>query len=204
MEKFAAVIEKIESQKLIKPPDNLVQQVMVGVKKVESGIMYKFNHFLFRPLEISSDAASILSCQIMSHRQCSFLLFMVGLLYLIVGLIVIVGLQGALSNENINFWLRIQPYITIVSAIFLIYMAFFVLRKPPAIIIAEYGIIAHTAFIAVNACVLESMLFSRQALVFTAVLTAAAAGLGVLLISSIRNFLKFGLLTGRSDFAQNI
>jgi hypothetical protein len=200
MEKFADIIEKIESQKLIKPPDNLVNQVMVGVKKAESGFPYKFNRFLFQPRELSSDAVSILSGKIISHRQCSFLLFMVGLLYLIVGLIVTLGLKDALSIENINLWLRIQPYITIVSAILIICTGLFILYNPQTIIVAQYGIIVHTIFIAVNACILELLLFSPVALFFTLALTAAAIIFGVLLISSIRSFLKSNILTQRYEY----
>ena len=204
MEKFADIIEKIEKQKAVNPPDNLVNRVMVGVEKAEHRLMYKFNRFLFQPRELSSDAVGILSGKIISHRQCSFLLFMVGLLYLIMGLIVTLGLKDALSIDNINLWLRIQPYITIVSSIFLICMAFFVLRKPQAIIIAKYGIIAHTAFIVVNAYVLESTLRLPAALAFTLVLTVTATVLGLLLISSIQYFLKSGLLMTRSDCEQNV
>jgi hypothetical protein len=203
MEKFADIIEKIEKQKTVEPPDNLVNRIMAAIPKVEGGFTYKFNRFLFQPRELSSDVVGILSGKIISHRQCSFLLFMVGLLYFIVGLIVIVGLKNALSDENINLWLRIQPYITIVSAILIICMGFIILYKPQTVIFAKYGIIVHTAFIVVNACVLEFILFSPQALVFTLILTTAAMVFGVLLISSIRNFLKFGLSTTGSDCAQN-
>ena len=83
-------------------------------------------------------------------------------------------------------------------------MAFFVLRKPQAIIIAKYGIIAHTAFIVVNAYVLESTLRLPAALAFTLVLTVTATVLGLLLISSIQYFLKSGLLMTRSDCEQNV
>jgi hypothetical protein len=203
MEKFADIIEKIESQKLINPPDNLVNQVMVGVKKAESGFPYKFNRFLFQPRELSSDVVSILSGKIISHRQCSFLLFMVGLLYLIVGLIVTLGLKDALSIENINLWLRIQPYITIVSAILIIGIGFIILYKPQAIIVAQYGIIVHTAFIAVNALVLEFILVFPVALAFTLGFTALAIVLGILLINSIQNFIESSLLTMGCDFAEN-
>ncbi len=203
MEKYQSIINNIRELQSMQPPDNLVSHVMAGTQKIENSFPYKFNRFLFQPRELSSDAAGLLSGQIMSSRQCSFLLFMVGLLYFIVGVIVIVGLKNALSDENINLWLRIQPYITIVSAILIICLGFIILYKPQMIIFAKYGIIVHTAFIAVNACVLEFSLFSPQALVFTLILTTAAMILGVLLISSIRKFLKFGLSTTRSDCAQN-
>src|SRR4030042_5845795 len=106
MEKFASIIEKIEKQKAVNPPDNLVSGVMAGVQKVEEGIMYKISRFLFQPRELSSDAAGLLSGKIMFSRQCSFLLFIVGLFYLLMGLFVIWGVKDFLSHSNINLWLR--------------------------------------------------------------------------------------------------
>src|SRR4030042_6611099 len=123
MEKFASIIEKIEKQKAVNPPDNLVNGVMAGVQKVEKGIVYKFNRFLFQPRELSPDAAGLLKGQIMSHRQCSFLLFIAGLFYFMMGIFVIWGMKDVLSNSNYNLWLRAQPYLTILSAILIISMA---------------------------------------------------------------------------------
>lgn len=204
MEKFADIIKKIESQKLISPPDNLVNQVLVGVQKIEKGILYQLNRFLFQPRELSSDAVSILSGQIMSHGQCSFLLFIIGLFYLLMGLFVILGMKDILNHSNINLWLRTQPYLAILSAILIISMAVMVSQKPQTIIFVRYGIMAHTAFIVVNAFMLESMLFLPGALILTVILTVVAMMLGVLLIGSIQNFIKFTLSTTRGDCAQNI
>ncbi len=203
MEKFADMMEKIESQKIIKPPDNLVTQVMVGVKKVEGGAMYKFNRFLFQPRELSSDAVGLLSGKIMSPKQCSFLLFIIGLFYLLTGLFVIWGMEDILIHSNINVWLRVQPYLSILSAILIISMAVMVSQKPRTIIFAQYGIIAHTVFIALNAAIMEFILVFPVALAFTLGFTTLAIVLGILLISSIQNFIKSGLLTMGSDFAEN-
>ena len=204
MEKCADIIEKIEKQKIINPPDNLVNQVMLGVEKAEGGLMYKFNRLLSQPREFSADAAGLFTGQIISHTQCAFLLFIVGFFYLLLGLFVMWGLKDTLGNDNINLWLRIQPQIAIASAVLIICLGFIILHKPRAIIAAKYGIILHTAFIVVNAYVLESMLRLPAALAFTLVLTVTATVFGLLLISSIQYFLKSGLLTTRCDCEQNI
>lgn len=205
MEKFAKIIEKIQNQAIINPPDNLVNQVMAGVQKVEESFRYKLYRFLFQPRELSPDAAGILSGQIMSHRQCSFLLFIIGLFYLLLGLFVIWGMKDVLSNSNINLWLRVQPYLSILSAILIISMAVMVSQKPQTIIFARYGIIAHTIFIALNALVLEFMLVFPAALIFTLILTAPAVLSGIMLINSAQNYIKSGLLNDDGyECAQNI
>src|SRR4030042_1590583 len=203
MEKFVNIIEKIEKQKTVKPPDNLVNGVMAGVQKVEKGIMYKFNHFLFQPRELSSDAAGLLSGQIMSHWQCSSLLFIVGLFYLFMGLFIIWGMKDILGNSNINLWLRAQPYLTILSAILIISMAVLVWRRPQTLIFVKYGIIVHTVFIALNAAVMEFMLVFPVALAFMLGFTALAIAIGILLISSMQNLTKTGLLAMGSGLAEN-
>ena len=203
MEKFDEIIEKIKNQKAISPPDNLINGVMAGVQRVEGGLLYKISSFLFQPRELSPDAADLLSGKIMSHRQCSFLLFIAGLFYLLMGLFVIWGIKDVLGNGNINFWLRAQPYLAILSAILIISMAVMVSRKPQTLIFVKYGIIAHTAFIALNAAVIEFMLVFPVALAFMLGFTALAIIVGILLINSIQNFIKSGLLTMGSGFAEN-
>jgi len=203
MEKYNEIIEKIQKQKTVSSPDDIVQKVMAGAQKAEKSLQYKLYRFLFQRRQLSPDAAGILSGKITNPAQCSFLLFIVGTFYLLMGLIVLVGMKDILINSNINLWLRVQPYLVVVSGIFFISMAFFVRQEPQTIIFAKYGIITHTAFIVVNALILEFMLFSPQAIVFALVLTAAAIVLGILLISSIRGFMKGGFLTTENNFAQN-
>lgn len=204
MEKFIDIIEKIEKQRVIEPPDNLVSQVMDGVEKVEGGFTYKFNRFLFQPLEFSKDIKNIISGQLVSYRQCAFLLFVVGLFYLLSGFLVMWGLHDALQWGNANSWLRIQPYIAVASAILIIILSLLILLYSQKIInIARYIVIIHVAFIAVDAIILESILFSKDALIFTILLATAAIILGFLLINYLQSFLKNNLLAARHDCDQN-
>jgi hypothetical protein len=204
MEKFADIIEEIEKQKAVEPPDNLVNRIMAGVQKVESGFPYKFNRFLFQPLEFSQDMKNIISGQLVSYRQCAFLLFIVGLFYLFSGFLVMWGLNDALQGGNINSWLRIQPYIAVASAMIIIILSLLILFYPQKMInISKYIVIIHIAFIAVNAIILELILFSRDALIFTILLATAAIILGFLLINYLQSFLKNNLLAVRHDCDQN-
>ncbi len=123
MENFDEIIEKIQKQKTVNSPDNLVNQVMSGVQKAERSIVYRFSRFLFQPRELSSDAAGLLKGQIMSHKQCGILLFIVGLFYLLTGLFVIWGIKDILGNSDINLWLRAQPYLTVISAFLIRYLS---------------------------------------------------------------------------------
>jgi uncharacterized membrane protein len=205
MEKFADIIVKMENQKLINPPDNLVSQVMVGVEKVENDFVYRLIRFLYQSREPSADLQSIISGRVISYQQCVYLLLIIGLFYLITGLFVVRGLHQTLEMSNIDWWLRMQPYFAVITALLLILTGAFIhIYKQKAIITARNLIIVHTTFIVVNACILESILFLPAALIFVLILTAVALLSEVLLIISIQNFIHYRTFNTGSDCAQNI
>ncbi len=204
MQKYKDIIDVINKQEAISPPDDIVQKVMAGARKAEDSFQYKLYRFLFQRHQLSPDAKGILSGNIVSPVQCFFLLFIVGLFYLLLGLSLIFGMRDFLANTNINLWLRIQPYLAVISGLFIIYLAFFIKKKPQAIIFAKYGIIAHGIFIIINALILEFILVFPVALAFTLTLSALAVFLGILLVSSMHNYIKAGSANMRGQLAQNI
>ena len=183
------------------PPDDLTDKVMVGARKAEDSFDYKLYRFLFQRRKLSHDAEGILSGKIISSSQCFFLLFIVGLFYLLLGLFVIFGMKDLLANTNINLWLRVQPYLAVISGVFIIFLAFIVRDKPQKIDFAKYGIIAHSVFIIINALILEFILVFPVALVFSLALSALAVFLEILLVSSMYNYIKAGSVDMRGQFA---
>ena len=205
MEKFADIIENIKKQKTIDPPENLVSHVMAATQKVESGFIYRLIRFLYKSREPSADLKSIISGRIISYQQCVYLLWIIGLFYLVTGLFVVRGLHESLEMTNIDWWLRMQPYFAVITAVLLILTgAFIYIYKHKAIITARNLIIAHTTFIVINACILESILFLPAALIFVLILTTVAFLSEILLISSIQNFIQYRTFNTGSDCAQNI
>ncbi|HOM69410.1 MAG TPA: hypothetical protein PLQ58_04415, partial [Smithellaceae bacterium] len=187
MEKYNNIIDIIKKQEAISPPDDIVQKIMEGAEKAEESFGYKLYRLLFQRRRLSPDAKSILAGNIVSPVQCFFLLFIVGLFYLLLGLSVIIGMRDLLTNANINLWLRFQPYLTLISGLFIIYFAFSIKKKPQTIIFAKYGIIAHSIFLIINALILEFVLVFPVAMAFLLALSLLAVFLGILLVSSINN-----------------
>ena len=204
MQKYNDIIDIINKHETISPPDNIVQKVMEGAKKAEDSFEYKLYRLLFQRRQLSPDAKGILAGNIVSPSQCFFLLFIVGLFYLLMGLFVIIGMKDFLANTNINLWLRFQPYLAVISGFFIMGLAFFIQKKQQAIIYAKYGIIAHGIFIIINALILEFILVFPIALAFSLALSTLAVFLGILMMSSINNFIKSGLVDTRGQLAQNI
>ena len=204
MEKYNNIIDIIKKQEAISPPDDIVQKVMERAKKAEDGLVYKLYRLLFQHRQLSSDAKGILTGNIVSASQCFFLLLIVGLFYFLMGLFVIFGMKDLLANTNINLWLRFQPYLAVISGFFIMYLAFFIKKKPQAIVVAKYGIIAHSIFVVINALFLEFILVFPVALAFSLALSALAVFLGILLVSSMHNFIKSGTVDIRGQLAQNV
>ena len=204
MENHNNIIDILKKHETISPPDDIVQKVMEGAKKAEDGLVYKLYRLLFQRRQLSSDIQGILSGNIATQAQCFFLLFIVGLFYLLMGLFVIFGMKDLLANTNINLWLRFQPYLAVISGFFIMYLAFFIKKKPQAIVVAKYGIIAHSIFVVINALFLEFILVFPVALAFSLALSALAVFLGILLVSSMHNFIKSGTVDIRGQLAQNV
>jgi len=204
MQNHNDIIGILKNHETATPPDDIVLKVMEGAKKAEKSFPYKFFRLFFRHRRLSPDLAGVLSGKIVSPAQCAFLLSAAGLFYLLMGLFVLAGMRGVLSGEDINFWLRLQPYLAIISGCFIIGMALIVRSKPQAVVSARYGIIAHTAFVFVNALIVQFALVFPAALVFFSALSALAISLGILLISRLDNFIKAEPFDARTRFAQNI
>jgi hypothetical protein len=194
MEKFSDIIAAVKNQQPVNPPDALTDQVMARLEKVDQSAVGKIKRFLFHHQKISPDAEGVFFGRITSYQQCAFLLFMIGFFYLVTGLVTSWGFHDAIAGGNINPWLKMQPYITIGSALFILSAAFLIIYRPQATAFIQYAMIIHTFFILVNALILESILSFPIALIYVLILTMLAIGFSVLLIGSIRSVLIFRMV----------
>jgi hypothetical protein len=194
MEKFSDIIAAVKNQQPVNPPDTLTDQVMAKLGKVDQSAISKIKCFFSRQQKISPDAAGIFFGRITSYRQCAFLLLMVGFFYLVTGFVTAWGFHDAIAGGNINPWLKMQPFITIGSALFILSSAFLIIYRPQATAFIQYSMIVHTLFILVNALILESILSFPIALIYVLILTMTAIGFSVLLIGSIRSVLIFRMI----------
>jgi hypothetical protein len=191
MEKFADIIAAVKNQQRVNPPDALTDQVMARLEKVDQSAIGKIKRFFLHQQKINSVMADIFPGRITSHQQCAFLLLMVGFFYLVTGFVTTWGFHDAITGENINPWLKIQTYITMGSALFILSAAFLIIYRPQATAFIQYAIIVHTFFILINALILESILSFPIALIYVLILSMLAIGFSVLLIGSIRSVLIF-------------
>ncbi len=148
--------------------------------------------FLSRLKTTSPDAAGAFSGRIASYEQCAFLLFMVGFFYLVAGVVALLGFHDVIKEENINTWIRIQPYITIANGLLLACAAFLILYRPQITTFVQYALIIQALLILANAYILQSIITLQFALVSVFIITILALAFAVLLIGSIRSVLRCG------------
>jgi len=194
MEKYSDIIEAIKNQQPVDPPDTLVARVMARVEDNNQSASVKIRRFLIRPKTISPDAAGTFSGRIASYEQCAFLLFMVGFFYLVAGVVALLGFHDVIKEENIDTWIRIQPYITIANGLFLACATFLILYRPQVTAFVQYALIVQATLILVNACILNSIITFPFALVSVLIITLLAIGFAVLLIGAIQSVLKCGTI----------
>jgi hypothetical protein len=194
MEKFSDIIEAVKNQQPVNPPDAFVDQVMARLEKVDQSAVSKIKRYFFHQQKISPDAAGIFSGAITSHQQCAFLLLMVGFFYLVTGVVTTWEFHDVIAGGNINPWLKMQTYITIGSALFILSAAILISYRPQVTTFIQYALIVHTFLILVNTLVLESILSLPVALIYVLILNMLAIGFSVLLIGSIRSVLIFRMV----------
>ena len=189
MEKYSDTIEAIKNLQPVKPPDGLVSEVMERLKKENKIKSYESPFFFFKRQTANPASSNVFLGQITSHKQCAFLLFVVGFFYLVAGFVTLWGFHNVMT-ENVNSWLRIQPYLTIANGLFLACAAFFILYRPQVAAFVQYALIVQAILILVNACILNSIITFPFALVSVLITSLLAIGFAVLLIGAIQSVLK--------------
>lgn len=193
MEKYSDTVEAIKNLQPVKVPDDLVDQVMARVEMMNQIDGISINYFSARPQRVNPKAFNIFAERITSHSQCALLLFMVGFFYLVAGVVALWGFHDIMT-ENVNSWIKIQPYITIVNALFLVSSAFLILYRPQTTTFVQYALIIHVTLILANAYILQSIITFQFALVSVLIITLLAIIFAVLLIGAIQSVLKCGTI----------
>jgi hypothetical protein len=195
MDEFKELTNIIKKLPSVRPPDDFTPKLMAALEKEQSSAFARARNFLFRPHEFSTDVKNIISGTITSYQQYAYLVFFIGIFYLITSLLTLWGLHAALKNANISLWIRLQPCFALFSAILLIFTGILlVIYKQKVILAARNIVILHTAFVITNTLILELMLLLPATIIFTLMLTAPAVLSGIMLINTVQNYINSGLI----------
>lgn len=194
MDELKDLTESIRRLPFVDVSADFTARVMTALEKEKFRASTRIQSFLFRPLDFGSNVKNICSGIISSPLQYACLLFFIGAFYFIAGFFTLWKLQGVLANPGLEAWLRYQPYFALLSSLLLFALGIFIIIfKQKVTLAARNIIIGHTSFVAINALILEFILYLPTTIFFALILTAPAVLFGVFLISSIQAYIASDL-----------
>ena len=145
------LIQDIEAMPEVPTPDHLTERAMSHLPELDQGAWAKMKHTLFNP---SWDSIQSLWAQILSvsnRRECSFCFFITGYCYLIMGITLMLGFKAIGPSMDAMELLKLQPHLTIGTAIWLFALGIVLMMKRSiAIKIAKYGTWVYIFFTGIN------------------------------------------------------
>jgi hypothetical protein len=186
MDNHQDIIDRIKATPAIEPPASFTDNVMRRLPDRNPGILLAVASFLYQlynyALAPDGDRASGLT-----RRECSFYFFITGFFYLIVGIILMIGLQGISSGMAAMEWIKLQPHLTIGAAIWLIALGVvLMLDGSVGIRAARYGALLYIFFAVVNGILMRTYLHIPFAGVFIIGFVATSAIMGFMLADAVK------------------
>jgi hypothetical protein len=186
MEKFADIIEKIKKQETIDPPASFTDGVVRRLPDRYPGILLAaasvFHHLYNQALAPAGDQSNGLT-----RRECSFYFFITGFFYLIIGIMLMVGLQEIDSSMTAMVWIKLQPHLTIGAAIwFLALGTVLMMGGSNGMKIAKYGTLFYIFFAVVNGTFMRLSLHVPFSGMFIIGFVATNAFMGILLALAVQ------------------
>lgn len=186
MEKYKDIIEKLQKQKTVAPPDSLTDHLMKRLPDQYPGILFviaSFVHNLYwHALEPDGDRANGLT-----RSECSFYFFITGLFYLIIGIILMMGLQRINAAIVEMELIKLQTHLTIGTAIWLLALGLvLILNWRSGIKAARYGTIFYFMFALANGILMWSYIHSFIGSMFIIGFVGASALMGFMLTYAVK------------------
>jgi len=190
MEKYKNLIQEIQRHKIIEPPDNLVNAVMAGIGKLETGHFYRFKRFFLRPRQFTLDPVSALRTG-PSLEEKSLYFMLVAFFHLTLAVVLLLGLKSMETRTLLPPLLWWQPWVSLFLACWLVFWGFILKKNSRSGVKAVRG----AALFYIEAVVINGALlfmeFNRILLLvpFIAAIigSAIAAGIFLAFISSSDN-----------------
>jgi hypothetical protein len=186
MEKFNDIIEQIKKQKTENPPRSLTENVIGRLPDIYPGlwlaaatIIYDLYKRAVAPDDSQSDGVTC--------RECFFYFFITGLFYLIIGIILTIGFRQMDSGTIVMKWIKLQPYFTIGTALWLFSLGTILMMEDSiGIKIAKYGTLLYIFCAVLNSAMLWPYLRIPYASVFITGLAATGALMGIMLVRAVQ------------------
>jgi len=174
----------------VEPPADLDARVMTRIESLEPALWTRVRAFLLQPVDTRIDFKRAFSGSV-TGSECSFYFIMAGLYFLIVGLILMFGL-GRFGGEWLTVgWVRMQPHIVLVTAVWLVVLGIFILKDGEvAARVARIGTVAYIGLLILDAVAIHITAGFPVALVFLFSFIGTGVLAGLFLARVIWNYGK--------------
>ncbi len=176
--------------KAVEPPADITARVLSRLAEAPQSRLDAVREFLFRPRTANIDLTRAFSGNV-SRPECSFYYLMGGLYYLIISLILMIGLNKLDPRWAAVTWIKLQPFISLFTALWLGAMGVALLRNgQTAIRVAYTGSLLLIGFFIVNGIAIQMTAGFPIALVFLFALVGTGIIGGLFLLRIIYNYRK--------------
>ena len=174
----------------IQPPADLDAKVMTRIGSLRPALWSRVRDFLLQPVDTRIDFKRAFSGSA-SGSECSFYFIMAGFYFLIVGLILMFGI-GRFGGEWLMVrWVRMQPHIALVTAVWLVVLGIFILKDGAvAAKVARIGTVAYIGLLILDAVAIHMTAGFPLALVFLFSFIGTGVLTGLFLAKIIWNYGK--------------
>jgi len=137
------------------PPDDFTGRVMarIGLRPSRYGVLRRIRDFLVRSRDLKEFR---LFPESITKDQCGFYFILVGLFYLVVGIVFSRSLENISSASYQAAWLLYQPEFSFAIAIGFVFLGIsFVSNRPISVRSAKFGIVLYVGAIIINSIILQ-------------------------------------------------
>jgi hypothetical protein len=157
MDNHQDIIDRIKATPAIEPPASFTDNVMRRLPDYKPSILFRIWQALLRPREFDFSITRVMAGSAGNSAECAFSFFIIGFFYLIMGLVLLMGLQGFIYEATITQWIKMQPQIVMATSLWLmIHGVAILLDGKIAVKMAEWGTLIFIGFAIINGSIIAS------------------------------------------------
>lgn len=188
MDEYKGIINIIKNTQPVQSPGDFTERVMGRLPTLQPSIWSRIKESLLRPHTTHMFRTF---AKTPSKTDCSFYFVMAGILYFIIGVILIMRLKnigGEISNAK---WIMMQPQIAFITAFGLMVLGISLLKENILIIkAAHFGVLIFIGFVIINGIALQMSLNIPVSIVYILYFMFCGLLVGAFLAITIHRYLK--------------
>jgi hypothetical protein len=189
-DEFKDILSKIAATPPVAPPENFTENVMRSVLRERPGVVERLRQILLRPRG-SLFAPRGLPSAASTRGECAFYYILTGIFYGVMGLVLMVGLDGGAGEAALARWTRIQPPLMIAAALWLSGLGMvLLLNDRMEIEVAKTGTLLYLLFVVLSGSAVVMAYRIPVLMASTGIFVISGVVMGILLHQNISIYQK--------------